>query len=206
MFGIMSAFRLFINRLSWKRSFPGSNTIPGNWFPKELLSVGKGTYGKVTVVWGSTSDRLSIGNYCSIAPEVSFVVNNQHSMTTASTFPFKVKVLNFNCSEALGRGGISVEDDVWIGYRATILDGVTVGQGAVIAAGAVVTKDVQPYEIVGGCPAHHIRWRYDEDVRRIMSSFDWSRVTKEWIEAHLEELYTPLTVELARQLVEDLPK
>ena len=102
--------------------------------------------------------------------------------------------------EAVGKGGIIIGDDVWIGYRATILDGVTIGQGAVVAAGAVVTKNVPPYAVVAGIPARVVRKRFDEETIRSLLDFDLSKIDKKFVERHLEALYSPLTMDVLREL------
>ena len=78
---------------------------------------------------------------------------------------------------------------MWIGYRATILSGVHIGQGAVIAAGAVVTKDVPPYAIVGGVPARVIKFRFGEEVLTRLGKLDYSKLSEIWIKEHIDELY-----------------
>lgn len=77
---------------------------------------------------------------------------------------------------AVSKGNIVVQDDVWIGENAIICSGVTLGKGSIVAAGAVVTKDVEPYAIVGGNPAHFIKYRFDEPVRRRLLTIDISEV------------------------------
>lgn len=204
--GLLAKLISFKLNRAWRKNNPENDTQIVYPCDTSLIHVGRGTYGGIKAIHAGKQSGLSIGNWCSIAPEVSFLFNDEHIINTATTFPFKVKVTGEKQIEAQSKGGIVIGDDVWIGYRATILDGVTVGQGSVIAAGAVVTKDVQPYEVVGGCPARHLRWRYDESIRRIMLSFNWSIVNENWISAHIEKLYEPLTEELARHLIEDLPK
>ncbi len=92
----------------------------------------------------------------------------------------------------LGGGGIVVEDDVWIGFGATILSGVHIGQGAVVAAGALVTKDVPPYAIVGGVPAKLIKYRFEQELVRELVDIDYSRLDKQDVREHLDELYSEL--------------
>ena len=89
-------------------------------------------------------------------------------------------------------GGIVVEDDVWIGFGATILSGVHIGQGAVVAAGALVTKDVPPYAIVGGVPAKLIKYRFEQELVRELVDIDYSRLDKQDVREHLDELYSEL--------------
>lgn len=85
-----------------------------------------------------------------------------------------------------------MEDDVWIGCNATILSGVHVGQGAVIAAGAVVTKDVP---IVGGVPAHVIKYRFDKRVREVLTNLDFSRLDNQRIQKYSSELYGRVNID-----------
>ena len=103
-----------------------------------------------------------IGNYISIAQNVHFLLDVEHFANHISTYPFKVKLLHSQKSESFSKGDIIIDDDVWIGYGATILSGVRIGQGAVVATGAVVTSDVPPYAIVGGVPAKVIKYRNEK--------------------------------------------
>lgn len=155
------------------------------------MTVGKYTYGGLRVINYNENERLRIGSYCSIAQEVTFILNADHRTDTISTFPFKVKVLGESL-EGTSKGDIIVADDVWIGYRATILSGVHIGQGAVIAAGAVVTKDVPPYAIVGGVPARVIKYRFPEEMVGELMRIDYSKLTEEMVREHIEDLYSAL--------------
>ncbi|MGN9105593.1 DapH/DapD/GlmU-related protein [Oliverpabstia intestinalis] len=91
--------------------------------------------------------------------------------------------------ESFAKGDIRVDDDVWIGYGASIMSGVHIGQGAVVAAGAVVTKDVPPYAIVGGVPAKVIKYRFEPEMIEELLKVDYSELTKEDIEKHIDDLY-----------------
>ena len=95
-------------------------------------------------------------------------------------------------SERFSKGNIEVDDDVWIGYGATIMSGAHIGQGAVVAAGAVVTKDVAPYAIVGGVPVKIIKYRFPEAMIEELLKIDYSKLTEEAIKSHIDELYTEL--------------
>ena len=129
-------------------------------FDIDSVEVGRGTYGGLTVQNDVKGRKLYIGSYCSIAQEVVFLLGNEHRLHTLSTFPFCAKYLGELDQDAHSRGNIIVCDDVWIGRRAMILSGVRIGQGAVVAAGAVVTKDIPPYAIVGGVPARVLKYRF----------------------------------------------
>ena len=132
-------------------------------------------------------DRLIIGRYCSIAAEVKFIMNGgSHPTTWLTTYPFPI--FGEGWAAAMPekwptKGDTVVGNDVWIGYGATIMPGVTVGDGAIIATAAVVTKDVPPYAIVGGNPADILRYRFDEQtIARLLAIkwWDWddARVTR----------------------------
>lgn len=86
------------------------------------------------------------------------------------------------------KGDIIVENDVWIGYEAVILAGVTIGDGAIIGARAVVTKDVPPYTIVGGIPAKQIRKRFNEETIDTLLKLKWWDWSKEYIRQHITEI------------------
>ena len=162
-----------------------------NRFPINVVSVGKYTYGQLQILATDERYQCKIGRFCSLGPNSVFVLQADHSMHYLSTFPFKVKVLGEK-NEALSKGDIVVEDDVWIGCNCTILSGVRIGRGAVIAAGAVVTKDVAPYSIVGGNPAKHIKYRFSSDVIRKLYKIDMSKITEEIVCSNLDKFYTEI--------------
>lgn len=107
-------------------------------------------------------DKLYIGDYVSIGAEAVILLggNNTHRQEWFSSYPFADKINELYER----RGDTIIEDGVWIGMRAMVMPGVTLGEGAVIAAGAIVTKDVAPYTIVGGNPAKEIRKRFEPNV------------------------------------------
>ena len=128
------------------------------------IVVGKHSYGQLNVTdYSPSPNKLIIGSYCSIAPGVQFLLGGEHSTTSISTYPFKVMRFGYE-REAGSKGNIEIGDDVWICLNAVICSGVKIGQGAVVAAGAVVTKDVEPYSIVGGNPARFIKYRFNKTI------------------------------------------
>lgn len=130
-------------------------------------------------------DRLIIGKFCSIACGAKFLFNSaNHALSSLSTYPFPIFFEEWgldikNVANAWdNKGDIIIGNDVWIGFEAIILAGVTIGDGAVIGARAVVTKDVPPYTIVGGVPAKPIRKRFpDETISALLEIkwWDWPR-------------------------------
>ena len=125
-------------------------------------------------------DRLNIGSFCSIACGAKFIFTSaNHSLGSLSTYPFPIFFEEWgldakNITDAWdNKGDITVGNDVWIGYEAVILSGVTIGDGAIIGARAVVTKDVPPYTIVGGVPAKPIRRRFSDEVVEQLQLLRW---------------------------------
>ena len=129
-------------------------------------------------------EKLIIGKFCSIACGTKFLFNcANHSLKSLSTYTFPLfyeewELEKSNITTAWdNKGDIVIGNDVWIGYEAVIMAGVHIGDGAIIAARAVVTKDVPPYTIVGGTPAKEIRKRFDAEVIQqllILKWWNWS--------------------------------
>lgn len=138
-------------------------------------------------------DRLVIGKFCSIACGAKFIFTSaNHSLKSLSTYPFPIFFEEWdldvtNIADAWdNKGDIIIGNDVWIGYEAIILSGVTIGDGAIIGTRAVVTKDVPPYTIVGGVPAKPIRKRFDEITIARLLELKWWDWSEERIKANLE--------------------
>ncbi len=126
-------------------------------------------------------DKLIIGKFCMIASDVTFIMNGANHLTSAiSAYPFAI--FGNDWQNAMDgktypvKGDTIIGNDVWIGYKATIMPGVKIGDGAIIASNATVTKDVAPYSIVGGNPTTEIRKRFNEDqINRLLAIkwWDW---------------------------------
>lgn len=140
-------------------------------------------------------DRLIIGKFCSIACGAKFIFNSaNHTLHSLSTYPFPIffeewELDKKNVADAWdNKGDIVIGNDVWIGYEAVILAGVTVGDGAIIGTRAVVTKDVPPYTIVGGVPAKPIRKRFSDDVIARLSELKWWDWPKDRIKQNIDAI------------------
>lgn len=188
---IKDKINLYFFRKKWRKKNNENSTIALNIFSIDSVYVGKYTYGGIRVINYNKNEKLIIGKFCSIAQNVVFILNADHRIDTISSFPFRVKVLGERM-EGTSKGNIIIDDDVWIGYGATIMSGVHIGQGAVVAAGAVVTKDIPAYAIVGGVPAKIIKFRFDKNVIDKLLLISYSELTDEIIEEHIDELYKPL--------------
>lgn len=128
------------------------------------IRVGNYTYGKINVNYtGNKSEKLIIGNYCSISATCLFILGGEHDYQCISTFPFISRIGTYP-TEVLSKGAIVLEDEVWIGDNVTVLSGVHIGKGAVVAAGSVVTRNVYPYAVVAGNPARIIKYRFSPNI------------------------------------------
>ncbi len=179
-------YKLFLRK--WCAINKDSATVPMRIVPFNQVIVGKHSYGSFDVYLFNDSNKLIIGNYVSIGPEVIFNVSADHHTETLSTYPFAAHILKAG-KEGVSKGDIIIDDDVWIGSKAIILSGVHIGQGAVVAAGATVTKDVEPYSIVGGTPAKLIKKRFPADIINQMCKLDYSQLNDEMIKDHANVLY-----------------
>lgn len=158
----------------WRKNNKHNSTKPTCVFPMDKVSVGKYTYGRLDVeTYGADNSFLQIGSYCSIARDVRFLLDGEHDYSHISMYPFKV-MYGIQKSEAKSKGPIVVGDDVWIGERTLILSGVTIGQGAVIAAGSVVYKNIPPYAIYGG--GRIIKYRFEDEVIKKLLRYNYSSV------------------------------
>ena len=172
------------------KKYPENDFLPQNVFDINLFETGKYSYGELNVVAFNKDAKLKIGSFVSIAQNVYFLLSAEHYLSHVSSFPFKVKIVKELNHESFAKGDIVVKDDAWIGFGSLIMSGVTIGQGAIVAAGSVVTKDVPPYAIVGGVPAKVIKYRFDEKTIKELLKIDYSDLTKEEIEKHIDDLYS----------------
>ncbi|NUJ97829.1 Vat family streptogramin A O-acetyltransferase [Candidatus Gracilibacteria bacterium] len=137
-------------------------------------------------------DKLIIGKFCAIATGVKFIMNGaNHKISGFSTYPFSIfgnsweKVIP-KLEELPYKGDTIVGNDVWIGYNATIMPGIKIGNGSIIGANSNVTKDIPAYSIVGGNPAKIIRKRFDDDIIEKLEKLSWWDWSAEKITQNLE--------------------
>jgi acetyltransferase-like isoleucine patch superfamily enzyme len=158
----------------------------------EKISVGRHTYGDLNVYdWGAENEALRIGHFVSIAEDVTFVLGGNHMTSGVSTYPFRVKFLG-EAREATSKGPIVIRDDVWIGLKVIILSGVTVGQGAVVAAGSVVSRDVPSYSVFGGNPGRVLKYRFSDEIREELECFDFGKLSDTAIKQFAQFLSDPV--------------
>lgn len=149
-------------------------------------------------------DKLIIGKFCSIACGAKFLFNSaNHTLNSLSTYPFPLFFEEWeldpkNVAQSWdNKGNIVIGNDVWIGFEAVILAGVTIGDGAIIGTRAVVTKDVAPYTIVGGVPAKPIRKRFDDQTIEALLKTKWWDWPEEKIAKNIQAIKSGCITQLA---------
>lgn len=199
---VLSYLKLLYFRKKWRMQNTHNLTTAKTCFNARWVTVGNGTYGELDIRhFGNAQERVVIGNYCSIAHECVFLTGGEHRHDSLSSYPFRVK-LGLAENESITRGPIVLEDDVWLGFRSTVMSGVTIGRGAVVAAGAVVTKDVPPYAIVGGVPAKVIKYRFPEKVITELMQMDFAALSAEQAVKHIDAFDVALTEDNAAATVQ----
>lgn len=155
-------------------------------------------------------DKLIIGKFCSIAQGTTFIMGSaNHRMNSISTYPFNVfggiweENTPSHMSEIPFKGDTVIGNDVWIGRKSVIMPGVKIGDGAIVAAYSVVTKDVEPYSVVGGNPARFIKKRFDDELIQLLEKLKWWDFESEKLVDFLPLLCDP-NLEFVRKKIEEL--
>ena len=147
-------------------------------YQQSYISMGDFTYGNPAIFYWGENAKLKIGKFCSIASNVKIFLGGNHNKSFCTTYPFNALMGSFSDIKGhpISNGDIIIGNDVWLAADSTIMSGVTIGDGAIIANKALVTKDVPPYSIVGGVPAKFIAKRFDQptiDKFLRMKWWDW---------------------------------
>jgi virginiamycin A acetyltransferase len=182
-----------------------ANGLYDKYFPLDKVAVGMHSYGPICVhSYGHEMEGLKIGAFCSISQGVTFILGGDHSSNTFTTFPFR-HFFDNGQQEAMTKGPIVVEDDVWIGTNALILSGVTIGKGAIVAAGSIVTHSVPSYALVGGGPARLLKMRFDDALVEKLLLLDYKKLNPHEVafRRHISKLYEPLNMELLNEINDD---
>jgi acetyltransferase-like isoleucine patch superfamily enzyme len=196
---------LYLFRGEWRKLNSHNFTEAESVFNKNNVIVGKHTYGRISVLdYSSHECLLEIGSYCSIGPDVLFLLAAEHNTKTLTTYPLKAKLLNLG-SEAFSKGNIFVEPGVWFGARVIVSSGVRIGQGSIVASGSTITKDVPPYSIVAGCPARVVKYRFNEDIINRLLNSDLESLLEAVNISTADKFYTNLeTIEQLENLLEEI--
>ena len=172
------------------------------------VSIGDYTYGlsSSSFLLFKKTDEVRIGKYCSFASGVLFIASGEHNHRAVSNFPFCAHYLDCGAEkDTFSKGAILIGSDVWVGARAIILSGVKIGDGAVIAAGAVVAKDVPPYAIVGGVPAKLIKYRFSPDIIEELLQIKWWEWSDDIVTKNIDDFYSDIKVFLHKSKLPPKP-
>jgi chloramphenicol O-acetyltransferase type B len=174
---------------------------PQDKYPQ--YEIGKGTYGDLIIRWGEDS-KVRIGAFCSFGPGVQIFLGGEHRTDWVTTYPFSMKWQSAGHIKGhpKTKGDVIIGNDVWIGAEAIIMSGVNIGDGAVIGARTVVTKDVPAYAIAAGNPARVVKMRFDEEtIGRLLELRWW-----DWDDAKIEKyllLMLSTEIEVFLKVAED---
>lgn len=186
--------KVYINRSS---TFEGSNFL-AKYSALQDSHMGYGSY----IAERSVIRKTLIGKYSSIGPDVKCIFGKHPSHTFVSTHPAffsTLKQAGFSYTkeqlfkeyektlDAAGNYSIIIGNDVWIGAGVSLMDGVTIGDGAILAANSLIVKDVEPYTIVGGVPAKVIKYRFEKDEIEFLNQFKWWEKKENWIKENSTE-------------------
>lgn len=195
---VLGIVRGRLRKFLWRRAEEKLRRLPG-------LRVGRYSYGiSVRNLFEcSAKAPLTVGSFCSIAEDVMFMCRANHPLDRTSTFPLEVAVTRTkpSRSDLVSSGPIVLGNDVWIGLRAVVMSGVNIGDGAVVAAGSIVTKDVPPYAIVGGSPAKILKYRFPPGVIEELLRVKWWDWPDEKIRAETSLIAGPIDVFLDKHRI-----
>ena len=195
---------------NWKaRNKHNYTSIGDRTFPIENVKVGHYSYGMLNVqsMYVQPAEKLTIGNFVSVAPGATFLLGMNHQINTITTYPLYSRFIEYDKKDSTSNGEIIIEDEVWIGTNAMILSGLTIGKGAIIAAGSIVTKDVPPYSIYGGNPSKLIKYRFSEDIIQELLTFNLMDISIEKIKKNIDLFYSEIkTLEDVKRLKNEIVK
>ena len=155
------------------------------------FSIGRGSYGVPQAHDWNEGSTLKISSFCSISAYVQIYLGDEHRIDWVTTSPLNVMFENKQITDhGRSKGDVNIGNDVWICGNAIILSGVTIGDGAVIGNGAVVSRDVEPYSIVAGNPAKHIKFRFSADIISELLKIKWWDWPENILRENIQQLLT----------------
>ncbi|MCG7384455.1 Vat family streptogramin A O-acetyltransferase [Paenibacillus sp. ACRRY] len=164
-------------------------------------------YDRILHHYDFLGDRLVIGKFCAIAEGVTFIMNGaNHRMEGMTTYPFNIfggewERVTPTLDQLPFKGDTVLGNDVWLGQNVTIMPGITVGDGAIVASNSTVTRNIEPYVIVGGNPAKPIKKRFDDKTIELLLELKWWDQDEEWLDTHLEQLVSTYDLQTLKELL-----
>jgi acetyltransferase-like isoleucine patch superfamily enzyme len=175
-----------IDRLGDRRGRLAERAVEEHLYASERLSMGRCSYGDPLVAtFPGDKAHVRVGAFCSIGPDVILMDGGDHRVDWVSTFPFRAYLDlpgAYEDGHPRSRGDIEIGNDVWIGRGARVRSGVSIGDGAVIGAYSVVTRDVRPYAVAVGAPAREVRRRFSDEQVAALQQIAWWEWPMEEIE------------------------
>jgi virginiamycin A acetyltransferase len=193
----------YLSAKRWRKINSHNSTVIGKkMFNPQMVKVGSFTYGVINVqsTYSQADEKIDIGNFVSIADNVQFMLGMNHQTKTFTTFPLKSILIENSKLDALNKGPIVVEDEVWIGADTVILSGVKIGRGSIIATRSVVTRDIPPFVIAGGVPAKILKKRFPDSIIDKMLNIKLIDIPIEDIKSNIDLFYSEI------QSLEDVEK
>jgi len=212
---MISIFRLIFEKIKkrkihrdymqrWNLKNNHNNVVPKNSLDMNRVTIGSYSYGALelfTYNQKNTTDILKIGNFVSISSNVKFFLDEHHQSKTFTTFPLKSIFFGIQSTDdAISKGSIIVDDEVWIGANSTIMSGVHIGKGAIVATGSVVVSDIPPYSVVGGTPAKLIKFRFDQELIDKLITINLIDIPKTIIENNMKLFYKEINLEVVQKI------
>lgn len=157
---------------------------------KYITAWGEGSYGLPRINSYDHHSSVSVGGYTSIASNVSFLLGANHKLRYVTSFPLDRINKNKTVFDASEQGNIAIGSDVWIGYGATLIGEITIGDGAIVGAEALVVDDVPPYAVVGGVPAKVIKYRFTREQIEKLLAIKWWNWDRKTIENRESDIYS----------------
>lgn len=186
----------------------GNVAVGENTILKFVELSGNVTIGHHTTINGpnvqilSLVNPITVGNFCSIAKDVTIQEYN-HKTDGLSSYNFNKHVFGGKAiDDVISKGAIRIGSDVWIGTKCVVLSGVSIGDGAIVAAGSIVTKDVPPFAIVGGNPARVIRYRFTPEVIAKLAAVKWWEWSMERIKRNQRFFTSPVDLNSLEKIVD----
>ena len=188
---LKNMIKLIKHKKEWRKRNTHNHTTAESEFNIERVEVGKHTYGPLNIkFYDPLNEFISIGSFCSIAANVKILGGGEHRYDTVSTFPFQTYIGKRDSIEAISKGPITIEDDVWIGHSSIILSGVNIGQGAIVGAGSIVSKDIPPYAIYA--QGKIIKKRFDDDTIEKLLKLNYANINEDDIKKNMSLLTNKL--------------
>lgn len=200
-----------IKTVCYIKNLPGKPNVEiGNYtYYSDNTNSPENFYERIQHHYEFLGDKLIIGNFCAIAEGVTFIMNGaNHRMDGITTYPFNIfgggwEKVTPAVEQLPFKGDTVIGNDVWIGQNVTIMPGVRVGDGAIIAANTTVTKNIKPYTIVGGNPARLIKKRFSDEMIELLLKLQWWNWDKQKIFDNLELLVSANDIAIVKKLLEN---